>query len=640
MEATMIDDFDEEPPEAFYDALGDMLRSSLALLVDVEPDAQKFIESYTHFALADRFDMFNYIESSSQDERRQIARMFAIQIWNNTPLPSNHYRPRPITKPGRNDPCFCGSGKKYKQCCAQLLDSGEMPGMHPDMMTHYLLEVISKASLKQVWKELPHPQLGFIAGEWAKESEELAERALLMLDPIFKQDDAKLDHRDEMAFDTIVEICSGLNKLRKKNTLVRRIMQHPNKTLRAAALHRQCCILADQGNNDEAWECFQQAQRVDPNNLALSHLEILLLMQQGKTEQMQQRGRYWIKRLGGMNREGELDSLINMIKEMISDAPGAMGALVELNTPGAGRLIAWLKASMKAPPALINKVTVYDDASVIEPINRQAEAIEQDWIELMISCDDVWERPDEWLSLLETHPELAGSTIVLDGLTKLTSELDTPNPLLTFEPLLKLAMLQIKDLLPHNPKAPLQWGFMENRPALRVLGFLVDCMQQLGDDKTALEMMEWLLKLNPNDNQGYRSDVVNAYLRQNRNRDAISLSEHYPEDIDVSICFGHALALFRLNERAEADKRLVDAVNEFPKVAKALLQPSMKEPKGLEPGLVTFGGDDEAWYYREAARDLWLETPGATAWLKEQSDSNKKKPKKGRSSGGDQCQLF
>lgn len=29
---------------------------------------------------------------------------------------------RPGTKLGRNDPCFCGSGKKYKVCCAKLFD--------------------------------------------------------------------------------------------------------------------------------------------------------------------------------------------------------------------------------------------------------------------------------------------------------------------------------------------------------------------------------------------------------------------------------------------------------------------------------------------------------------------------------------
>ena len=28
---------------------------------------------------------------------------------------------RPAQKIGRNDPCFCGSGKKYKQCCLKLL---------------------------------------------------------------------------------------------------------------------------------------------------------------------------------------------------------------------------------------------------------------------------------------------------------------------------------------------------------------------------------------------------------------------------------------------------------------------------------------------------------------------------------------
>ena len=28
----------------------------------------------------------------------------------------------PTTKLGRNDPCPCGSGRKYKKCCMSLLD--------------------------------------------------------------------------------------------------------------------------------------------------------------------------------------------------------------------------------------------------------------------------------------------------------------------------------------------------------------------------------------------------------------------------------------------------------------------------------------------------------------------------------------
>lgn len=36
---------------------------------------------------------------------------------------------KPYTRPGsplgRNDPCPCGSGKKYKKCCQHLLDAGD-----------------------------------------------------------------------------------------------------------------------------------------------------------------------------------------------------------------------------------------------------------------------------------------------------------------------------------------------------------------------------------------------------------------------------------------------------------------------------------------------------------------------------------
>ena len=28
-----------------------------------------------------------------------------------------HRRVRPVKLPGRNEPCFCGSGKKFKKCC-------------------------------------------------------------------------------------------------------------------------------------------------------------------------------------------------------------------------------------------------------------------------------------------------------------------------------------------------------------------------------------------------------------------------------------------------------------------------------------------------------------------------------------------
>jgi uncharacterized protein YecA (UPF0149 family) len=38
------------------------------------------------------------------------------------PAPQPQGRPAGMPKPGRNDPCPCGSGVKYKKCCAPAFD--------------------------------------------------------------------------------------------------------------------------------------------------------------------------------------------------------------------------------------------------------------------------------------------------------------------------------------------------------------------------------------------------------------------------------------------------------------------------------------------------------------------------------------
>jgi len=51
---------------------------------------------------------------------RALGAMVARSVWNRMPLPGNGFKPRPVPLRGRNDPCPCGSGQKYKACCAQL----------------------------------------------------------------------------------------------------------------------------------------------------------------------------------------------------------------------------------------------------------------------------------------------------------------------------------------------------------------------------------------------------------------------------------------------------------------------------------------------------------------------------------------
>jgi preprotein translocase subunit SecA len=48
-------------------------------------------------------------------ERKQVEKPIA----DNSKEKGGVKKPRKVTKVGRNDPCPCGSGKKYKQCCGK-----------------------------------------------------------------------------------------------------------------------------------------------------------------------------------------------------------------------------------------------------------------------------------------------------------------------------------------------------------------------------------------------------------------------------------------------------------------------------------------------------------------------------------------
>ncbi len=39
-------------------------------------------------------------------------------------------------KIGRNDPCVCGSGKKYKKCCLSLKQAEDLEHTHDEACSH------------------------------------------------------------------------------------------------------------------------------------------------------------------------------------------------------------------------------------------------------------------------------------------------------------------------------------------------------------------------------------------------------------------------------------------------------------------------------------------------------------------------
>lgn len=60
------------------------------------------------------------IPDATERERSQFAVCIAQKIWISVPLSSKHFKPGAWPLPKRNEPCMCGSGRKYKQCCAHV----------------------------------------------------------------------------------------------------------------------------------------------------------------------------------------------------------------------------------------------------------------------------------------------------------------------------------------------------------------------------------------------------------------------------------------------------------------------------------------------------------------------------------------
>ena len=71
---------------------------------------------------------FNYENLFKKMVEYKAKHLYTLPVWNNYFTPEEQERiidiqrkSRTVTvgdKPGRNDPCPCGSGKKYKKCCA------------------------------------------------------------------------------------------------------------------------------------------------------------------------------------------------------------------------------------------------------------------------------------------------------------------------------------------------------------------------------------------------------------------------------------------------------------------------------------------------------------------------------------------
>lgn len=206
--------------------------------------------------------------------------------------------------PGRNDPCLCGSGKKYKHCCGLLQDEGSPANRTPakEASLQELLQTGLKyhqaghlsqaeAVYRQILQGAPnHPDALYLSGLVAHESGksgaavELIARAIrsnptgpfhYTLGNVFR----KLDRLDEAAENfhkalrlapRMVEAHLGLGNTLRAQGKLDEAAEHFRKALKlqpdlVEAHLNLGNVFRAQGKLDEALECFRNTVRLKPD---------------------------------------------------------------------------------------------------------------------------------------------------------------------------------------------------------------------------------------------------------------------------------------------------------------------------------------------------------------------------------------
>jgi tetratricopeptide (TPR) repeat protein len=556
---------------------------------------------------------------------RSIGLALFREIWNHTPRPELEWKRLTLPKPERNGPCPCGSAMKYKQCCGPMDGASPFPYGGFSVFS-YVLETVPVAQYGTLpFKQIDPEEVAHAASEWQKNGR--IEPATLLLEALLAPAN-KLDRRHEYAFDTLCDLYLEAGRADDRLALVERVMQSQDKPLRAAAWQRRATLHADRGEHAQAWEVFKEALRLDPDNPSLAHLELVLLANQDRYDEVGTRAGFWAKRLVKLGYAGE--PIVELMEAVARD-PATLNAM--LSGLDDGEEPEATPEDLAALTALIENLPIAscqyglspegDSAGPLQP-TPQLAAIEREWDDLYWGDEeerDPWS-DTLWVDWLRTHPAAWQSFAVVEDVIgiiddSLYSEEAEDEFDWMEETLLDHAIAVLRTVLAENKveELKLEWGWIENRAALRLLMLMIDIAYRSTEE---LPLLEWLvLTLNPNDNGGHRERLVHAYCEAGRAADALAVCDRYPDDEMAGTLYGRVLALYLLDRRDDAVTALAYARKRLPKVLKTLVAARPKQPP-LTPGMVTHSGGDEAWQYRIDSGETW-EKCNALEWLKEMS---------------------
>ena len=540
--------------------------------------------------------------------RRSLALALVRALWRQMPNPANRFAPDALPNPERNAPCHCGSGHKYKKCCEPI--ERDVPNQPMNLLPDLLDALPKKRWGELVGSRISLELVGHTAYEWTRVGRD--KEAAQLLEPWYT-DDSHFEARHELMIDALLDAYTNLDKPRKKAQLLVRAQTHGDRTIRSAAMQRQVSMHADLNEFEDAWRLFAEAQRTNPDAPSLSHLEVTVLLSEGRESEARERARFWVMRL---QRQGDPDlvDLITMLQDVAENGGEGMLNIAAEMKPGVDQFVAALRAAPTVASAY-ELDPVNDSAGPLTPSPELDSALAE-WLAAFPDpqgfegddADAIWVYAADWLAVLEAQPILWQCFDVINSLCHAAVAIAVPGTDHLLDELFERAEALLHEVIRENSAGgfKLEWGWMQNRTALRLLGSRIQRDLDSPVTTSNLARLEWLVRtLNPNDNQGFRNPLLRRYMEAGQLGDALELADQYPDDF-ATTRYNRALTLFALGETGRATTALRDAIAEYPKPLAWLLKPNPKPPKQDTYG-IAIGGDEEAWIYRCEHLHLWVQ---------------------------------
>src|SRR5262249_21235818 len=202
--------------------------------------------------------------------------------------------PKPMPEPGHSDPCPCGSGRKFHQCCLPI---PLMPPLTQEALWPYVLANIPPAERDELLGSSRIPRGALI--EFAAYLLDMRRSAEVITAIAPKLASPERYHDEDTAI-LLHLLCEAYGMsaggARHKLKLLRETTERaPPSPLRSEAWQRLATIYMDRGDSESAWSAFRNAQHDNPQADEICVLEVELLVADRRMDEAKRRAREWVK---------------------------------------------------------------------------------------------------------------------------------------------------------------------------------------------------------------------------------------------------------------------------------------------------------------------------------------------------------